>query len=96
MKVWEIILEHVCSDIKDIAKQVYLRACITAYGRLCSYPEYKTETKLVRNKMICIKKEWKLLDRNNQLKIRMIYWFPMFYKYFEKIYVNYFQRKIYE
>jgi len=96
VRVWEIILEHVCSDAENIAKQAYLRASITAYGRLCSYVDYKMETKLMRNKLIYMKKDWKLLDKNNQIKVYMIYWFPMFYKYFEKIYVNYFQRKIYE
>ena len=96
VRVWENILEHVCSDAKNIAKRAYLRTCITAYGRLCSYVDYKTETKLMRNKLIYMKKEWKLLDRNNQIKVQMIYWLPTFYKYFEKIYVNHFQRKIYE
>lgn len=96
IKVWRYIVEHGSLEVRNIAKKGYLKAYINAYGILCQSKQMKMETRKIRESIICLKEDWKLLDRNNQIRARLIRWIPMFYKGMEKIYTTYIQRKIYE
>lgn len=96
IKVATLILEKSVPMVKGSAKKRYLKVNINAYEILCMYSNIKQEAKKIRKDLLSFKTDWILLNSSNRIKVVLICYFPLLYKLLIKIYIRYFQKKIYE
>ena len=96
VRVWKTILEYVDPEMEDLAWKNYLMACVRAYWLLAIRAEYKDEASGYRAELINNRSRWKLLTRNNKIKLRLILLSPILYNKMYQLYERYIQRKIFE
>lgn len=96
IKVMEWIFEDAVPEIRESAKCRYLKVLIGAYDLLCSCRGENEDTKVIRKKLLSLRGDWQLLNRNNRIKAELICWLPICYKMVINIYIKFFQKKIYE
>lgn len=96
IRVKKYILDDVESELKDIAWQKYLVSCLNACDALYKRTEWKQEYMMAKQELKINQDKWKLLSRNEQIKLKVFMISAGMYKFIFGIYEKYFQKKIYE
>lgn len=98
IKVKEIILELIPSELKKDAKKAYLSTCINCYNSIIlEYHQTLREDKIEIKKLIKEKRSWiTLLNKKQKLLAYMILHFSWCYSLIYKIYARYFLNNPYK
>ena len=92
--VWKLILNYAESEFKEIAWRKYLVACSNAYVFFANQKRH--EANEYREILLNKKNKWKLLSRNEYIKLRLSLTSLGLYNFIYKVYEKHFQKKIYE
>lgn len=96
IKVKEIIYQDSPTELKSVAKKVYISTCINVYNVLIINGGYKEEKKNVYKKIYKEKSNFYLLNRKTKLLAKLICQVPVLYPLMYRIYTQYFQKKKYD
>lgn len=91
IKVKAQILEHVPDELKEQARQAYLRTCISAYNNIIMSEEkvFETDRRNVRRMIIENRFFVPLLTRKQRIQVAIIRFVPWLYKPLYRFYATY-------
>lgn len=96
VRVSKQILDDVSNDYKTETERNYIIACMYAYAALCKHKRASKQKQELR-KILEIKREnWRLLRRNDRIKLSLLMISPELYNLFYMFYEKYGQKKKYE
>lgn len=97
IKVKQIILDSVSSDLKNVALKVYLSTCVNVYNTLTVTPKVEKRHKQnVRKHLIEHRASFSLLNKKTKLLALLITYFPFIYKPIYIFYSKFLQVKKYD
>lgn len=97
IKVKQIILDSISTDLKDVALKVYLGTCVNVYNTLTVTPKVERRHKQnVRKYIIEHRVSFSLLNKKTKLLAFIITYFPFIYKPIYIFYSKFLQVKKYD
>ena len=96
VKVRKWILEHVDSELTNIAWNKYLVCCYNAYSVIYNKSGMELESKELKETLKSNKEKRKFLSKREQMKLIFILYMPGVYNAVYRFYEKHFQRKVYE
>ena len=96
VKVRKVILEQAEPELESIAEHKYLTTNMEAFANLTVKKGCMAEADKIRKELFDNKDRWKLLSRNEKIKLRLMLFSPGLYHAFYRFYENHFQLKKYE
>lgn len=96
MKVKRFILDDVNPQLKDVAWHKYLVSCLNVCDALYGKAEWKKEYLHAKQELKENQDKWRLLSRNEQLKVKVFMFSALMYKVIFQLYEKYIQKKVYE
>ncbi len=91
-----IILEDADLQISDLAWIKYLGACRNAYEMFCKKKKHIEKRRILKKELKKNKDKWYLLEKKEQIRIRMLLTTPALYIALYKFYEKHFQKVVYE
>ena len=96
VKVRRQILDDASVELKNVAERNYLVACMHAYEALYNHTDYENDYKELQAILRSNHDKWRLLRKNDRIKLRLMMKSPGLYHQLLRIYENRIQKKVYE